>query len=557
MAFFPKRLIHGLHFNNIRGDIFGGLTAAIVALPLALAFGVSSGVGAINGLYGAIAIGFFAALFGGTPSQVSGPTGPMTVVMATVVTAMQADYDNGLAMAFTAVMLGGALQILFGLLRLGKYITLIPYTVISGFMSGIGVIIICIELGPLFGHEGLGVVDSIQHLPQFIGNPNPAALGLSILTLTIVFGFPRRLNNILPAPLVALVAGTLASAFLPTDALDRIGSIPTGLPEFQLPVFAVGELKTIMGYGLMLAVLGAIDSLLTSLVADNLTQTQHDSDRELIGQGLGNLFSGLIGGLPGAGATMRTVINVKAGGQTPLSGMIHALVLLMIAFGAGKLTEAIPLAVLAAILVKVGIDIIDWSFIKRAHRVSGRATGLMYGVLLLTVFVDLITAVGVGVFIANIFTVKSLTEVQIEGMRTISNGNEASVLSPEEQRLFHQAQGRILLFNLGGPMSFGAAKAISQRLAVISQYDVLILELSDVPRLGVTASLAIENMVKESKERNRQVFLVGVHGRVKDRLNRLQVFDLIPPENSVSTRLEALQRANDSMNVAETVYENA
>ncbi len=370
------QLVNGLHSKNIRGDLFGGITAAVVALPLALAFGVSSGAGAIAGLYGAIFVGFFAALFGGTPSQISGPTGPMTVVIATVFSGMAASNStDGIALAFTVIMLGGIFQILFGIMRLGKYITLMPYTVISGFMSGIGLIIILLEIGPFLGHEAsANVVESISKIPEFVADANLAAVGLGILTLAIVFVCPAKVTRIIPSPLLALIIGTTVAVAIgiydPDNGLQLIGDIPSGLPSLHFPIFDVNQLRSILGYGLMLAVLGSIDSLLTSLVADNITQTQHDSDRELIGQGIGNLISGFFGGLPGAGATMRTVINVKTGGKTPISGMVHALVLLIIVLKAGELTSNIPHAVLAGILIKVGIDIIDWSFLKRAHPIS-------------------------------------------------------------------------------------------------------------------------------------------------------------------------------------------
>ncbi|MEL7038949.1 MAG: SulP family inorganic anion transporter, partial [Cyanobacteria bacterium J06592_8] len=430
------QLINNLSTRNLRGDIFGGLTAAIVALPLALAFGVSSGAGAITGLYGAVFVGFFAALFGGTPSQISGPTGPMTVVMATVFTAVLAENpENGLAMAFTIVMLGGVFQIVLGLLHLGKYITLIPYTVISGFMSGIGVIIILIEIGPLLGHlPSAGVVEALQKLPEHITTLNPIATGLGILTLAIVFLWPPKLNRLLPSPLLALIVGTILSVVLFGDSdVIRIGEIPTGLPRLHWPAFELSQLKDMLFYGVMLGTLGAIDSLLTSLVADNITRTEHNSDRELIGQGIGNLISGLFGGLPGAGATMRTVINVQTGGKTPLSGIIHALVLLVIIFWAGGLTEKIPHTVLAGILIKVGIDIIDWSFLKRAHRISHKAAGLMYVVLFLTVFVDLITAVATGVFIANLLTVRRLSDLQATKVKAITSPNGEIPLHPAEE----------------------------------------------------------------------------------------------------------------------------
>lgn len=544
------QLVHGLHFRNLRGDLFGGLTAAIVALPLALAFGVSVSPddGAIMGLYGAVFIGFFAALFGGTPAQISGPTGPMTVVMATVFsTLVNKNPETGLGMAFTVVMLGGIFQIIFGVLRLGKYITLMPYTVISGFMSGIGFIILFLQIGPFFGHPGsANVIQSLQNLSKFVNNPNPVATGLGALTLIIVFGSPAKLNRIIPAPLLALVVCTLISVFVfPDSGIPIIGKIPTGLPKLRLPLFDLDQIRNMVGYGFMLATLGSIDSLLTSLVADNITRTTHDSDKELIGQGIGNLFAGLFGGLPGAGATMRTVVNVRAGGKTPISGMVHALVLLVIVLGAGKLTENIPNSVLAGILIKVGIDIIDWSFLKRAHMISMRATWLMYGVLFLTVFVDLITAVAVGVFCANLLTLKRLSDLQAKEVQavTIPNQNNHKLrLSSREEEILKQARGRILLFHLSGPMSFGAAKAISQQMSIVEDYDILILELSEVPYVGVTASLAIENMVKEAYENRRTVYLVGASGIVEDRLLRLKILRRVLEQNPVATRLEALEK---------------
>ena len=540
--------VNRLSLHNLRGDFFGGLTAAIVALPLALAFGVSSGAGATAGLYGAIATGFFAALFGGTPSQISGPTGPMTVVIATVFTALIAKYpEGGLALSFTIVMLGGLFQIIFGLLRLGEYITLMPYTVISGFMSGIGVIIFVLQLAPFCGVEGsASVTDSIFQLPSVIAQVNPFAVCLGVLTLAIVFGMPRRLSRILPAPLVALVVGTLVSLLLTSDAVPRIGVIPRGLPELYLPQFSPGALQDMLVYGLVLATLGAIDSLLTSLVADNITRTQHDSNQELIGQGIGNMVSGLIGGLPGAGATMRTVINVKSGGKTPLSGIFHALLLLTVMLWAGPITGQIPLAVLSGILIKVGIDIVDWSFLKRAHRVSWKAVWVMYGVLFLTVFVDLITAVAAGIFVSNLLSVKTMTDEQTKHIHTIVSPSD-EILSDEERSLLTAIEGQVLLFRLSGPMSFGAAKTISQRMSIVNEFEVLILDLAEVPRLGITASLAIENMMRDARKQQRLVLMVGTKGHAQQRLTAMGILDLLPPENRFSSRLEALRRADQSL----------
>jgi sulfate permease, SulP family len=552
-------LINPIGLRHWRGDLFGGITAAIVALPLALAFGVASGAGAIAGLYGAIFTGFFAALFGGTPTQVSGPTGPMTVVMATVVASLLARYpETGLAMAFTVVMIGGLLQIVFGLMRLGQYITLLPYTVISGFMSGIGVIIVLLQLPPLLGYAASGgVVGTIQQLPGFLSQPNWVALGLGLLTLLIVFAIPTKLNRFLPSPLVALVVVTGLSVVVFGQAdLPRIGTIPRGLPSLRLPTFSLRELDDMLRYGLMLGVLGAIDSLLTSLVADSLSRTQHDSDKELIGQGIGNMVSGLFGGLPGAGATMRTVVNVQAGGKTSLSGIIHALVLLLVVFWAGPLTAQIPNAVLAGLLLKVGFDILDWGFIKRAPRISLKGTGIMYLVLFLTVFVDLITAVLVGAFVANVLTIKRLTDVQSDRIQAITDPSEGNNLTPAEQDILTQSKGNILLFQLGGPMSFGAAKSISRRLSLVKNYQALVLDLSEVPTIGVTAALAIESMVQDAIKRDRNVWIVVKPGQVKSRLETLELQRCVttkkridggvaPAIHQVENRFQALQSALD------------
>lgn len=545
------QLANRVTFNHLRGDLFGGITAAIVALPMALAFGVSSGAGAIAGLYGAAILGFFAAFFGGTPTLISGPTGPMTVVMTAIVLNTTArNPENGLAMAFTVVMLAGLFQILFGILKLGKFITLMPYTVISGFMSGIGVIMIILQVGPFFGQTNPkgGIIPVVTSIPTFISNLDPAETALAALTLALLFLTPKKIRRLVPPQLLALVIGTLIAAFfLKGSDLRLIGEIPMGLPKLQLPVFTVDQMTIMLVDGVMLGMLGCIDSLLTSVIADSITRTQHDSDKELIGQGIGNLISGLFGGLPGAGATMGTVVNIQAGGTTVLSGMLHAVVLFVIVLGAGGLTQFIPQAVLAGILVKVGIDIVDWNFLKRAHKLSWKAAAIMYGVLLLTVFVDLIVAVGVGVFVANILTIQRLSDIQSDEVKAITHADDETPLSHEEKLLFKEAGGRILLLHLGGPMSFGAAKAISQRQTIMEDYKVVILDISDVPMLGVTAALALESLIAEAKQKHLEVFLVGGTEKVKARLERFGVLDRVPANNLASSRLEALHQAVNSL----------
>ncbi|QEY31847.1 SulP family inorganic anion transporter [Synechococcus sp. RSCCF101] len=558
-------LIHGFHLRNLRGDLLGGLTAAVVALPLSLAFGNAAlgPGGAIYGLYGAVVVGFVAALLGGTPAQVSGPTGPMSVTVAGVVSSLAAvgvsrELAAGeiLPLVMAAVVLGGLVQVLFGVLRLGRYITLVPYSVVSGFMSGIGVIILVLQIGPFLGISTRGgVVESLRTLALSF-QPNGAALAVGLMTLAIVFLSPRRITRWLPSPLLALLIVSPLSLLLFADArleamnlapLARIGAIPEGGLRITLPAWGQ-HWPDLMRAGLVLAVLGSIDSLLTSLVADNISQTRHDSDRELIGQGLANSCAGLLSGLPGAGATMRTVINIKSGGSTPLSGMVHSLVLLVVLLGAGPLAATIPTALLAGILIKVGIDIIDWGFLLRAHRLSMKTAVVMYGVLLMTVFWDLIWGVLVGVFVANLLTIESLTETQLEGMAADNPGGKGSqpppasmTLPAEEQELLEQCGNDVMLFRLRGPLSFGAARGISERMALVRSYRVLILDVSEVPRLGVTATLAIERMVEMARSQGRSAYVAGAGGKVRERLERFGVHGIL------ASRLSALEAAHSDL----------
>ena len=540
-----RPLINGFQWRHWRGDLTGGVTAAVVALPLALAFGNAAlgPGGAIYGLYGAIITGFLAALFGGTPAQVSGPTGPMSVTVAGVVSSLAAvgtsrELSQGdmLAMVMAAVVLGGLLQILMGVLRLGRYITLVPYSVVSGFMSGIGVIILCLQIGPLFGISSQGgVVSSLQMVSSDF-TPKPAAVAVGIATLVVVFAAPRWVTKVIPSPLLGLLLITPLALWLFPEDLPRIGSIPEGGLSFSAPNWN-NHLPLLLKAGLVLAVLGAIDSLLTSLVADNISQSRHRSDRELVGQGIANSISGLFSGLPGAGATMRTVINIRSGGRTPLSGMTHSVVLLVLLLGAGPLAEGIPTALLAGILIKVGLDIIDWGFLLRAHRLSFKTALVMWGVLLMTVFWDLIGAVLVGMFVANLLTIESLTHHQLGNMNT-----GTSHLSTQEQNLMKRCGDDLILFRMQGPLSFGAAKGISERMMLVRQYKVLLLDIADVPHLGVTASLAIERMVKEAERQQRRVLVTGASGKVKQRLAQFGIKHLI------DERHDALDQAADWIN---------
>jgi len=550
------KLFHGLHFRNLYGDLTGGLTAAVVALPLAMAFGVASGAGPIAGIYGAIFVGFFAALFGGTPAQVSGPTGPMTVVMAAVLTQYLAmfpdDPAKGAALAFTVVMLGGVIQIALGLARVGRTIDYVPAPVISGFMSGIGVIIVLLQLYPLLGYTVVGSpIKAAAGLPALLAQPKLEVLAFGLATLAIVFFLPKRIGRIVPAPLVALIVVSVAVALIePGPAVALIGDIPSGFPQPHAPILTLALLPRILESAITLALLGAIDSLLTSLVADNITRTQHDSNRELIGQGIGNAIAGIFGGLPGAGATMRTVINVRSGGRTPLSGALHALVLLALVLGLGPLAAHIPHVVLAGILIKVGVDIIDWDYLKRLRSAPRVGLAIMLTVLLMTVFVDLITAVAVGMIIASFVFMKRMTDLQIASMRLISRPEDEAPLTDDERALLRAAGGRLLLFHLSGAISFSSAKELVRRASSVADVGVLVLDLTDVSAIDYTTSRAIEDIIVDALARGRAVHLCGLRTKVRNVLERDRVLRRVRPENLHATRAAALMAAAAALGTA-------
>lgn len=530
----PNRLT----FKHLRGDLFGGVTAAIVALPLALAFGVASGAGAQAGLYGAICVGLFAALFGGTPSQISGPTGPMTIVSASVFT----QFAGEPAIAFTVVMLTGAFQILFGYLRLGRFVNLMPYPVISGFLTGVGCILIIMQLEPLLGYPSQpSVVNALSVLPSDLTSPNWHAVFIGVLALVSVFFLPKPLTRIIPAPLLALVLCTVAVIWL--DGAPIIGAAPSGLPQWQIPVISFAVLNEMLIYAAILAALGSIDSLLTALVADNITRTFHNSDKELVGQGVGNLAAGFAGGIPGAGATIRTLSNVHAGGRTALSGVIHSAGLLAIALGLGPLVAHIPYAALAGVLIKVGIDVIDWRFIRRMHRAPRTDLVLMLVVLALTVFVDVMTAVGVGVVLASLVFVKEMAELQVSAIQTINDPDHHQLFDAHTAERYRQYRDDLMFLHLSGPISFGAANELTRRFANVGEYRVLIIDLLDVPHVDSSAALALEEVMQRAAEDKKHVIIVGMTFAVARLMGRLGVLDEVRETRLCETRADAIQVA--------------
>ncbi len=533
-----------LDTSHLRGDIYGGLTAGVVALPLALAMGVASGLGPIAGLYGAIFVGFFAALFGGTEPQISGPTGPMTVVVAGLAASISSHPDlmGNTSLIFTAIMMAGLFQVALGLFKLGEYIRLVPYPVISGFMSGIGGIIIILQISPMLGHSApAGTVDALFYTPTALLDINFVALIIGALTLVIAYKWPPKLGKFVPGALAALIIGTVVSLVI--GGAPILGSIPSGLPQIHLPEFSAISFFMVAEAAFVLALLGSIDSLLTSLVSDNMTRTRHDSNKELIGQGIGNAFAGLFGGAPGAGATMRTVVNIRTGGRTRISGMIHALVLLGVVLGLGAYASYIPNAVLAGILIKVGLDIIDWNYIKNAHRGPRWDLVLMLIVVGLTIFVDLITAVAAGVILASIAFVKQVAKDQMERLHQTHLIRHNA--SDREIEILDILGDKVNIFDFAGPMSFGAAADLGHHAR--SQLEggalALILDFSRVPFLDVSAALAIETVARDAAQSKRKVYPCGMSKEVEDTLSSLEADKHIDPSNHYKTREEALEAA--------------
>jgi len=530
-------MVNGYSLKTFRGDFFGGLTAGVVALPLALAFGVASGFGAIAGLYGAIALGLVAALFGGTSTQVSGPTGPMTVIFAAAIVAFPGDAPAVLAVVFIA----GLLQILFGFMKVGIFIRYIPYPVISGFMSGIGVIIILLQLHPLFGAASVSSpLEAALKLPGAILNMNIYSVVLALVTMAIVFLTPARISRIVPSPLLALLGGSmLAIGF--DFPVAVIGEIPSGLPEFSLPLIPLVLLPKIFPMALALAVLGVMDSLLTSVVADSMTKTKHNSNRELIGQGMGNIVASLIGGLPGAGATMRTVVNVKAGGTTRISGMTHSVFLLTILLGLGRYAALIPLPVLAGILMKVGVDILDYRLLRMVGRIPRQDLTVMLTVFVITVFVDLIVAVGVGVTLASMmitYRIASQSKIDVKGVPHQEWHRDL------EKSLEEDTDFGIRTLSVMGAFFFGTTSKMQEQVSKLIGTKVVIVNCLDVPFMDLSGFFALSEMIDRLKSEDIKPIVVVSEGvGMREQMKKMGYGDLLGADGIQTDYNDALHLA--------------
>lgn len=587
-------------FKHFKGDFFGGITAGIVALPLALAFGVSSGLGPDAGLYGAIFIGIFASMFGGTPSQISGPTAPMTAVSLLIVSGIVAAYDGDVSRALPAILtvfiLAGIIQIVLGSLKLGKYIKYIPYPVVSGFMTAIGVIIIATQLLPSMGYypkedieyvssfkaeaeevllekilkdeagEGYLVLEDFSEterraalispdeinqeakllandhsksvygalsiLPRAIQNINYLEFSLAFLTILIIYGF-KRITTAVPSTLIALLAVSSGAFFLDLD-YKTIAQIPQGFPVPKLEIFTEFSLGSISPYlftALSLALLGAIDSLLTSVVADNMTKTKHNPNKELVGQGIGNAVAGLFGGIPGAGATIRTVVNINAGGKTRLSGIIAGLLLLVVLLALGPVASKIPAAVLSGILITVGIGVMDYKGLKALPHIPIGEIAIMFVVLLLSVFWDLVSAVGIGLVLASLIFMKKMGDVTAEQTKI-------TPVTPKEDQ-DHMLSKNVYVKELEGPLFFGSTSDL-QELAkkVPKEIKHIILVMDKSAYIDQTGLYALEDMIIGWEMNGIEAYLVGIQSQPRLRLERITIIPRLIAKDQIFKSLE-------------------
>ena len=596
-------------FSNIKGDAFGGVTAGIVALPLALAFGVSSGLGPTAGLYGAIFISFFAALFGGTDTQISGPTAPMTavsmIVIAGIIATNDGNVDKALPVILTVFLLAGLMQIGLGVIGLGKYIRYIPYPVVSGFMTAIGVIILLTQILPSLGYypkedleyvnqfkpqaeevilqnilkeeagEGIlvledfketisraetisqeailkesqtlaaketsGAFGAIKAIPNALKNINWLELILALGTIFIIYGF-KRITKAVPSTLVALI---VMSGIAVGFSLDyrAIQEIPSGLPLPNLEIITQFRLSSITPYvftALTLALLGAIDSLLTSVVADNMTKTKHKPNKELVGQGIGNSIAAFFGGIPGAGATIRTVVNISSGGKTKLSGMIAGIMLLIILLGLGPIASKIPAAVLAGILITVGIGVMDYKGLKaipslpRDIKIGSISLSsevlIMLVVMLLSTFWNLVYAVGIGLIIASLMFMKKIGDLTAQRSDVKSLKDEKAWA--DEKGFPEKLREDVFIKHIKGPLFFGSTSDFQElALQIPSSAALVIMRLGRMQYMDQSGLYAMEDMLLDLKSKNIRVVFVGLLKQPRYMMERIDIIpDFIPEE---------------------------
>ncbi len=528
-------------FSHIKGDLLGGMTGAIIALPMGLAFGIQSGLGAEAGLYTAIILAIVAAFIGGTKTLLSDPTGPMTIVAATVVSSALLVSEDNMQVALPIIMatfvLTGVFQMIFGVLGIAKLVKFMPYPVVSGFMGGIGVIIIILQLFPLLGYASpKGILNILGGIGAPLANMNSAALLLGAGTIALIYALPR-INKNLPGILIALIVMTMVSVMFSME-VPRIGEIPSGLPPFKIATLFELELefshfKLIIISAITLAALGTIDTLLTSTVADSLTKTKHNGNKELLGQGLGNLVTALFGGIPGAGATMGTVTNIRTGGRTHLSGILKGIFLLVIVLGLGTYVQYIPMSVLAGILVTIGIGIIDLKGLKLLPKVPKTDAAILLVTLLVTVFDNLLDAVALGTMIAFIFFMKKMSDAALKSNKV---GLLGDILI--EGKLSEKLAQNVYIQHLEGPLFFGFADDFKDRMECIEGVEVVVMHLNHVPFMDETGMLVLEDAILSLEKKGIDVYLTGLQEEVEHRLHKVGVIPDYIKEEEVFRNLD-------------------
>ena len=543
--------IPSLQYNiqTLRGDILGGVTAAVVSLPVALAFGLAAGLTPAAGIYGAISVGFFAAVFGGTRALISGPTGSMTVAMSVIV----AGHAENIAEAFTIVIMAGLIQMLFGLLRIGRYVTYTPYSVISGFMTGVGVIIILVQAPPFLGAPiaAGGPMATLGNISQTFNNFEHNALGIAIVTLAVAVLWPNRFDRYLPSTLVALGIGTAMGLLWLTDA-PTIGAVPTDLPSFHLPETDPGVLVRAVEPALVIALVGSVDTLLTALVGDSMTRTRNDPSRELLAQGIGNVITGFIRGLPGSGATPSTVANIQAGGATLVSGVLAVAILAVMVLTLGDYVGSIPNAVLAGILVKVALDTVDWRFVTRMHRVQREHLAVMLLTFGLTVFLDLVAAVAVGMIAAAVTSARQFERLEMDSVVSVPLLDRGFLDVDEDDEDIDHYSARVGLVSLRGTFTVASSSKLIDTIGGdIQDHEVVILDFSDTVYMDDSAALVVEQLVETALTHDTPCVVMGLSGTPAQNLHALDVLKRVPTDRIVGTWDEAREVALDLLGDSE------
>ena len=535
--------------TNIGQDILAGIVVAIIALPLALAFGVGSGLGAITGLWGAIAGGIIGGLFGGCRVGVSGPTGPKMAQLAMIMVGFRlGSGEPDLSAAFAIIFFSGIILIGVSLMGISKLIYYVPYSVVAGFMCGIGVIVMILEFAPFLGYpHPKSVMDGLNDIPNAIMHFKSQALMVAIPTLAILFIWPRFVKmipklDIVPAPLIALLAGTTI-ANMGNFNIEYIGTIPTGFPDLYWPDWSKFDDYLVPAAGL--AGLAVFDSLLTCIVADNMTGIKHSSDRESFGQGLANCAAGLVGGLTTATATMRTVANIQSGGKTPLSSVVHGLVLLALVLGLGPYAEDIPMACLAAILFKVGIDILDYRIMPILHRLPLTDMIVFWTVLIITIVEDLLVAMVVGIVLAFFRFVIEISRVYKTELTYVENDSIPSLLNDDMKH-------KVKVLRPQGPMFFGAVKQLEDIYGNAEPHETLIIKLKDVSMVDLSGAYALEDLIDKAKNNGKNVLICDAPSHVMKVLNSVKVLDHVEQENYFEVIDDAVNMAKE-LNVEKTV----